>query len=339
MYKKEKKEKVYFGFLPKDELLKFFERLKMALALGKKTGDKKNFEFEIKGTNNEPNGFSLNIHTFDKNEYYKLYNDKHEYIKKALCIFSLHLRDKSSGRDLKKIKEGFEIIKPMIINIPILKKYECEIYMRNDGRYISFDLISINEEIMKSFLAIGINLSEYHEFNLSLKSEFNVYELFNENINAQKILSHILLLLFRFKSSGENVKYLIEAISNALNDVKLNNTKMQKKFNETVKFLNFIYAFVGARIKFNYDGQLIAEEANNNKNEYLQDLFIKFNKFIKEIKPIIKLFLEGAKYSELVNAIFNNDEISLSFGIPKYFNGLALNISIQGIKDVVRYIL
>ena len=287
MYKKEKKEKLYFGFLPKDELLKFFERLKMALALGKKTGDKNNFEFEIKGTTNEPNGFSLNIHTFDKNEYYKLYDDKHEYIKKALCIFSLHLKDKSG---LKKIKEGFEIIKPMIINIPILKKYECEMYMRNDGKYISFDIISINEEIMESLLAIGINLSEYHEFNLSLKSEFNVYELFYENINVKKILSHILSLLFRFKSSGENVKYLIEAISNALNDVKLNNTKMQKKFNETVKFLNFIYAFVGARIKFNYDGQLIAKQINN-KNKVFQDSFIKS---FKGIKSIIKLFLEAS---------------------------------------------
>lgn len=331
MYKKEKKEKVYFGFLPKDELLKFFERLKMALALGKKTGDKKNFEFEIKGTTNEPNGFSLNIHTFDKNEYYKLYDDKHEYIKKALCIFSLHLKDKSGGRDLKKIEEGFETIKNSIINIPILKKYECEMYMRNDGKYISFDIISINEEIMESLLAIGINLSEYHEFNLSLKSEFNVYELFYENINVQKILSHILSFLFRFKSSGENVKYLIEAISNALNDVKLNNTKMQKKFNETVKFLNFIYAFVGARIKFNYDGQLIAKQINN-KNKVFQDSFIKS---FKEIKSIIKLFLEASKFLE--NAI--NDEISLSFGIPKFFHGYVLNISNKGLKDVVRYIL
>ena len=330
------KEKNYFGFLSKDELFKFFERLKMALALGKKIGDKKTFELEIKGCDHEiTNGFSLDIFTFDKNKYSKFFEINKDYMKKTLYIFTLNL--KAKGEDyIKEIKDSFEMtIKPLITGFSEIKG-RCEMHFRNNGKNVSFDLIIIDGEIMKSIIDVGINLSQYHEFYLSLKSAINIYELFPENIDGKKILGIILSLLFTIKSSGENVKYLIEAISNALNDVKLHDIKMQKKFNEMVKFLNFIYAYIGTKIKLNYDGKLIAEQLNIETERHLTDLFKYINQVCKELlKTFVRPILEGMGLMRLTDSILC-DEISLCFGIPKYYNGLALIINIPGLNDLVR---
>lgn len=44
------KKEIYFRCVPKEELLAFFNRLKMNLIEGKKNEDKKEFELEIRGT-------------------------------------------------------------------------------------------------------------------------------------------------------------------------------------------------------------------------------------------------------------------------------------------------
>ena len=209
-------------------------------------------------------------------------------------------------------------------------------YFRNNGTNFSFDLIIIDGKIMKSIIDLGINLSEYHEFYLSLKSEISIYELFAEKIDGKKIFFLILSLLFTIKSSGENVKYLIEAISNALNDVKLNNMRRQRKFNEMIKFLNFIYAYIGTKLKLNYDSKIYVEELNKERETFLNQFFM----YIKEksqgiTKQMVKPILEGFGLINLLDSIFI-DEISLCFGIPKYCNGLALIIKNPGFTDLVR---
>lgn len=329
------KEKKYFGFLPKNEFLKFFERLKMALALGKKIGDKKTFELEIKGCEHEiTNGFSLDIFTFDKNKYNTFFDINKDYMKKTLYIFSLKLKAKGEEY-IGKIKEFFEDIRTIIINIPKIHG-RSEMYFRNNGKNVIFDFIITDGEIMQSIIDVGINLSQYQEFYLSLKSEINIYEFFPNNINGKIILGLILSLIFTIKSSGENVKYLIEAISNALNDLKLDSIKMQEKFNKMVKFLNFIYAYIGTKIKLNFDGKLIADQLNIEKERNLTKHF----KFIKEyyeklIKDYGKIILESFQLMNLIDSIFS-DEISLCFGIPKYYNGLALIINIPGLDELER---
>ena len=298
------KEKNYFGFLSSDELFKFFERLKMALALGKKIGDKKQFELEIRGCDNEIfNGFSFDIFTFNKNKYNTFFDINKDYMKKALCIFSLNLNAKEE-KCIEIIKECYEIYKSFIMKIPKIKG-RCEMYFRNNGTNFSFDLIIIDGKIMKSIIDLGINLSEYHEFYLSLKSEISIYELFAEKIDGKKIFFLILSLLFTIKSSGENVKYLIEAISNALNDVKLNNMRRQRKFNEMIKFLNFIYAYIGTKLKLNYDSKIIVEELNKEKEINLNQFFRKIKEtsqvIIKQIsKPIMNFsYYFSEKYTSI----------------------------------------
>ena len=68
--KKEEKKKYYFGIVPKEEFPKFMERLNAELKKTEnKKGDKKAFEFEVRGTKEDLNGLSLEIFSFDKTKY------------------------------------------------------------------------------------------------------------------------------------------------------------------------------------------------------------------------------------------------------------------------------
>jgi hypothetical protein len=82
-----KKSEVYFGCLPKEEAVFFFNRLKMYLIEGKKNEDKKEFELEIRGTEEDPKGISLEIFNFNESKYKEYFDSSEEYMKKNLMIF------------------------------------------------------------------------------------------------------------------------------------------------------------------------------------------------------------------------------------------------------------
>ena len=113
-----KKSELYFGCLPKEEALCFFNRLKMYLIEGKKNEDKKEFEFEIRGTEEDPKGISLEIFNFKQSKYKEYFDTSEEYMKKAFMIFSINLKIKEKN-DIEKYKKFYKIclIIPLIKNI------------------------------------------------------------------------------------------------------------------------------------------------------------------------------------------------------------------------------
>ena len=77
---KEEAPKVYLGFLPKEEIGKCIENFKKALADGEKAGDKKGFELEIKGTNEEPKGVSFETYSITKDNYKNFVDESKDYM-------------------------------------------------------------------------------------------------------------------------------------------------------------------------------------------------------------------------------------------------------------------
>lgn len=244
------KKEIYFRCVPKEELLAFFNRLKMNLIEGKKNEDKKEFELEIRGTEEDPKGISLEIFHFNKSKYKEYFDSSKEYMKKSFMIFSLNLTIKEK-REMEKLKKILQNLLDNTLN----KEYpECfELHFRHKEQKLIIDLILIKSEVIKSLVDLGIDINRFCGFNLILKSKIDFNEILDYNIKEDKKVIDLLSLIFYIKSSGENIKYLVRALYGALKDVKLTESKLQNKYNMAVRFLNYINAFISSKIKLNFN--------------------------------------------------------------------------------------
>ena len=226
--KNKEKEGYYFKIIPKEEFPKFIERLKEALEKDdNKKGDKKTFEFEIRGTREELNGSALEIYSFDESKYEKFIDEDQDYIKNALYCISLNFIEKEeSGIDV--IKKFFDdSFKPMLEGIPSLKD-KIKIFFRNEGKRVAFDIIVIEGKLIKALLDLGLDFTEYHKFNFEFSLGIKISELFNEWEDPALNLIKMMSILFSIQSETENCRYLLIALSEALKDVKINDKEIQK---------------------------------------------------------------------------------------------------------------
>lgn len=323
-----KKQKIYFGCVPEDQIYGFFERLKMALALGKKIHDKKSFEFEIRGTKKEPNGFSIEFVSFGRDTFNNYFNTSQEHMKNALFMFSINFKVKEQN-DIQITKKGLEAIKKIFLED--LKNSKFKIDISNYGKRFFIDFYTNEEKFIELALELGIDISEYHEFKSAFKSSINIYEFFESN-DSKKLLVKFFSLIFSIKFSSENVKYLVEAITNALIHVKINDKRIQKKYDKVVKFLNFIYAYIGSKVKLEYNSKILIVESFKREQE---EAFLKYKEIIKiSIFNIIEPILRNMGLIDFANTIYS-DEIFINFCFPKYKNGFSLVIKIPGISDFV----
>ena len=255
--KKKEKEGYYFKIIPKEEFPKFIERLKSALEkVDNKKGDKKYFEFEIRGTKEEINGHRLEIFTFDESKYGEFIDVEQDYIRNALYCISLNL--------IEKEESGVEIIRKFFDNFfkPMLEPFKdkIKIFFRNEGKRVTFDIIVIEGKLIKALLDLGLDFTEYHKFNFEFSIGIKVSEIFNEWEDPALNLIKMLSIIFSIQSETENCRYLLIALSEALKDVKINDQKIQKQFDKFINFLRFLNAFNGNKIKVEYDAKILAGE-------------------------------------------------------------------------------
>ena len=317
-----KKREIYFRCVPKEELFGFFNRLKMNLIEGKKIGDKKEFELEIRGTEEDPKGISLEIFTFNKSKYKDYFDFSEEYTKKSFMIFSLNLTIKEK-REIEKLKKILQNLLDNTLN----KKYpeHFELHFRRKEKKLIIELILVKSEIIKSLFDLGIDLNKFGDFHLMLKSKIDFNEILDNSIKEDIKYIDLLSLIFYIKTSGENIKYLIRALYGALKDVKLTESKLQKKYNKTVRFLNFINVFVSSKIKFNFNPKDLEYNFKVSGNQ---------NKKIKSI-------INPSTYSDFIKPLFADfgldfyfEELSLNYGIPKYQNGLSFVFKFPGFSKL-----
>ena len=340
------KEKCYFGCVPKDQLPGFLERLTKGIKEGKKSGDKKDFELEIRGSKDEPKGISIENFTFDKTKFGEFFDDSKDYMKKALIACTLNLEVKEE-KDVDALKKVYDQAKPMFDAIPQIKEKpgKFELQFRSSGKKVAIDLITTEGKLVQPLLDLGIDLSEYHQFNFTLKSGIDLAKLFDEKADPTKNLADACSVLLSIKSSGENVKYLAGALGEAIKGVDLKDEKLQKKKEKAVGFFNLINAFIGAKIKLEYDAQTLAGEGAKEAQKAaggaagLQQQLNGYQQMVKTMGPqMVKPQLQALGAIEPLKST-NIDVLSIAAGVPKYKNGCALVIKIPGLSKVVSDLL
>jgi len=346
--KQEEKKKYYLGFIVKEELQGFFDRLKDALAKGQKSGDKKTLEIEIRGSKEDPKGVSIEHFTFDKTKFSEFFDPEAEHTKKALVLFTLNLEVKDE-KDVESIKTSFEGLKPMLYQIPGIKGKEAkyEFHFRNNGKKIAFDVISTEGKIIQPLLDLGIDLAEYHNFRFDLKTGADLGKIYDQGQNpSDELLSEILNLLIYVKSSGENIKYLSTALLTAFKDVKIEgDEKKKKKFEKFLGILNLVNVFIGAKVKLEFDAKTLKSEGDKEVQK-LQGGTEGFKRQLSGYHAMatgmgqqaIKPAIEGFGFGDALKAL-NLDCISIAGGAPKYQNGYALVLKLPGLTHVLEEIL
>ena len=338
--KEEEKSKYYFKIIPKGEFPKFIERIKAALEKAEnKKGEKKSMDFEIRGTKEDLNGLALEIFSFDEGKCAEFMDVEKEHIKNALYCASLNLNAKTEA-DVEKLKDSFKLIEQMFYNIPTIKG-KFDLIFRNKGTKVSFDCVAKDGKLISALLDLGINPSEYRKFNFTLKSGINLKEIFDNQADPTANIAKIFSVIFSIKSEATNIRYLSGALVEALKDIKLDDQKIQKKFDKFVGFLNFINSFVGAKLNLEYDAKVLAGEgakeaekmtgsADGLKQKIAGTQQMAMGMGLTFIVPMLQQFgmIDTVKVLDL-------DSISISLGVPRYKTGYAISLKIPGLSQVL----
>ena len=342
--KKEEKQGYYFKIIPKEEFPKFMERLKEALKKeDNKKGDKKCIEFSLSGSKDDLKGCAFEIFSFDKTRCAEFLDVTQEHIKNGLYCASLNVNVKEEA-DCEKLKAVFEQFKPMLAGIPQLKD-KVEFNFRSKGKQCSFDAVAKDGKLVKAILDLGISFTDFHKFTFALKSGVDLAEIFDPNADPAANLVKVCSVIFSIKSESENVRYLCAALGEALKDVKLNDEKVQKKFDKVVGYINFINSFIGCKLKLEYDANVLAGEGAKEAekisggSEGLKTKIAGYRQMAMGmvqgmVVPMINSFgmTDTAKVLDL-------DTISISLGVPQYENGYAISIKLPGLTKVLETIL
>jgi hypothetical protein len=246
--------------------------------------------------------------------------------------------------DVEKLNLAYQQFKPMFENIPMVKE-KFDFVFRNKGTRVSFDIVAKDGKLVKSLIDLGINPSEYHKFNFALKSGINLGELFDPNADQTKNFAKICSVIFSIKSETDNVRYLSGALAEALKDVKLTDEKIQKKFDKFVGYLNFINSFICAKLKLEYDANVLAGEGAKEAEKMTggaEGLKTRINgtqqMAMGMSQQMIAPMIESFGMTETVK-VMDLDTISISLGVPKYQHGYAISLKIPGISKVIKGIL
>lgn len=340
-------KKYYLKFIPKEELTGFMERLKTALATGQKSGEKKEFELEIRGSKEDPKGISIENYTLDKAKFAEFFDVNAEHTKKALVLCTINFEIKDE-KDVDLIKTSFETIKNMVMAMPMItaKGDKFELHLRNNGKKFGIDFISKEGKIVQALLDLGVNLSEYHSFCFALKTGADLGKIFTQGAApSPELISEIFNILISLKSTGENVKYLATALSAALKDVKLDDEKKQKKLTKFLGFLNLINTFIAGKIKLEFDSKVLKAEGDKavanlpgGADAVKQQIAGMHAMAIGSGKQFVKPMVEGMGFGPALQAI-NLDRIAVAGGVPKYENGFAFVLTIPGLSQVLEEML
>lgn len=336
---KEKKDKVkaFLGMFPKEEFPKFIEGVKKGLEeeKAKKVGDEQKVSIEIKGTKEEPKGTSFEIYTVNKNNYGQFVDEKQDYMAKALTCFTVSI-GVSNKDTIPKIKELFDKFSPMLSAVPWIAKhpeqYQWHFHSTDDRVFVDF--ISVSGKFLEPLLNLGLDISEYHNFNLSLKSDFIPGEFFDKP--AEELINKGLQVAFKVNGSTKNVKYLVAATLSGLKAVTISNKKMQAKFDKGIQFLSFINSFVESSFKFEFDAKELAAKgietskavAGGDVNQQFEGLKMMLQGTGKDM---VKTPLEQQGMLEVAKGICA-DEIKISSTCPKYKNGMAVVLKLPGLS-------
>ena len=245
---------------------------------------------------------------------------------------SINLNAKNDD-SFAKINEFYEMFETLFRGTPLSKEENAEVHLRKNGINFSFEIVFKEGILLKALMDLGLDFTEYHKFDLNLKSGLDLEEFFNPSSDKNSIFLKIFTILLSIKSDNENIKYLCRALIEALKDVKLDDKAMEEKLNKFFGYLNFINSFIGTKLKLEYDARVLARKVSkHNKFQAKISGFHMMTIGLTKQLLIPNIILLGLM--NLVKAI-NIDCISLSLGFPKYKNGYNLLIKIPGLTKIL----
>ena len=327
------KPKVYFGFLPKEEVGKCIGNFKTALAEGKKDDDKKSFELKIKGTKEDPKGVSFETYSVTKDNFKNFVDAGKDYMKESLSVFTVSVNAKDEA-GVKVLEELFtKFVEPFTKELPFVKKHpeNYKVHLRTDGLKVSVDFTTVKGEFLAPLLDLGLDVSEFHNFKASFKSEFIPEQFFTLPIEQLALNALQLVLSVEGKSTG--ARYILTALIKALKEVKLANQKYQAKLEKNVEKLNALNAFSSFLFELEFDAKelcgagleaskvkgfdinLMLEAARAFATNFIE------NKVVPKLKELA--LVDIAKATDI-------DNVSLSLVFPKYENGIAHVVKLPG---------
>ena len=333
--KKEDKPKVYFGCLPKEQVLQFFDSFKKALAETPKSEEKKNLDFEIKGTNENLNGMSFETHNIQKDKFNEYFDDASDHLKNALFVFTVSFKVKEAS-NVQVVKDLFDKMKPFFGEIPFVKKHpeNYALNLRTKDTQIFIDFTSVKGEFIEKITELGLDVSEYHKFDSSLKSGFAPEDFFN--LPAEELSLKVIQFALSVKSESTGIRKIITSAIQSLKGIKLTNAKFQKKLEEHIEKLNMLNAFVSLCFSFEFDAKelcgqgLAAASQTFLKGADLNKMLEAARQnFIGMAKIGLIPFLEQHGLKDAIK-VFDCDDICLALGWPKYKNGLYHTIHLPG---------
>ena len=296
--------KIYFKFLPKDQIFAFFDAFKKALEEAPKSEEKKCVDLQIKGTNEELKGMCFETKRIEKSKFKEMFDNAQEHIQKALIVCSATINAKDEA-GVKTLQELFEKMKPLFQNIPFVKKHpeNYEFHLRTNGTKVTLDFTSVKGEFLEPLINLGIDPSDYHKIDYSLKSGFSPEDFFN--LPIEELTLKAVQFAFSIKSESVGIRRLITACIKALKGIKLTNDKHQKL------------------------GLKAATETLLKGIDINQKLEEARKKVIENGQKVIKPKLEELQLADAIKAV-NLDDICISVGAPKYECGLQHTIHLPG---------
>ena len=291
--------KIYFKFLPKDQIFAFFDAFKKALEEAPKSEEKKCVDLQIKGTNEELKGMCFETKRIEKSKFKEMFDNAQEHIQKALIVCSATINAKDEA-GVKTLQELFEKMKPAFQQIPFVKKHpeNYEFHLRTNGTKVTLDFTSVKGEFLEPLINLGIDPSDYHKIDYSLKSGFSPEDFFN--LPIEELTLKAVQFAFSIKSESVGIRRLITACIKALKGIKLHGLGLKAASETLLKGIDINQKLEEARKKVLETGQ-------------------------KVIKPK----LEELQLADAIKAV-NLDDICISVGAPKYECGLQHTIHLPG---------
>ena len=256
-----------------------------------------------------------------------------DYIGKALSVLSVSINAKDEA-GVKNLEELFKkFVEPFVKELPFFKKHpeNFEIHFRTNGNKVSVDLVSVKGGFLEPLLNLGINISDFHNFKASFKSEFRPDEFFTAPLEELSLKALQLLLSVKGNSTGG--RYLLTALIEALKGVKLENAKFQKKLENHVDKLNALNAFLSFCFEFQFDAKELCGaglEASKVRGLDVNAFLGMARTFVEalvenKVKPLLTQYalVDAAKATDI-------DEITVSLTFPKHENGVAHVVKLHG---------
>ena len=148
---------------------------------------------------------------------------------KALSVLTFTLNTKNGNFDENKRHEFRTILEnfsPFISSIFGLNNDDKILFRANDNN-ISIDLVYFAGIIIQKLLDLNIDLSNFYEFQASIKSAFSPEYIFTL-LNDEQLFKNITNSFILIKGSSHCIKSIIDSLIKSLKSIKYNNIKFKK---------------------------------------------------------------------------------------------------------------